>query len=101
MPELLAFLSQQEYGAVQPEWIFQEEVTKLFEDYVIYGGYPAIVLSRPSLREKRLESLMDTYVEKDVINFLRVGNALQFKKLVRLLALQIGSLLNFSVVVQF
>lgn len=94
--ELLEFLHSPEVHSLEPEWIFQDEMTGRFEEYVIYGGYPAIVLSSPALREKRLESLMDTYVEKDVVNFLRVGNALEFKKLVRLLALQIGNLLNFA-----
>ena len=94
--ELFSFLSQPESHPVESGWIFQAEMMKMFEEYIIYGGYPAVALSTPTLREKRLESLMDTYVEKDVVNFLRAGNALEFKKLVRLLALQIGSLLNFS-----
>ena len=94
--ELASFLSHPEQRPPEPTWIFQDEMESLFQEYVIYGGYPAVALSRSELKEKRLESLMDTYVEKDVVNFLRVGNALAFKKLVRLLALQIGNLLKFS-----
>ncbi len=93
--ELLAFL-QRPTSSLETHWIFQEEMSQRFEEYVVYGGYPAVALSKPSLREQRLESLMDTYVEKDVIHFLRISDALGFKKLVRLLAVQVGNLLNFS-----
>ncbi len=94
--EWTTFLHHPDTRPPESTWIFQDEVEKTFEDYVIFGGYPAVALSRPALRAKRLESLMDTYVEKDVVNFLRVGNVLGFKKLVRLLALQIGNILNLS-----
>ncbi len=94
--ELSAFLHHPETRPFKPDWIFQDAIAKQFEEYAIYGGYPAVALSKVPLREKRLESLTDAYVEKDVVNFLRIGNALEFKKLARMLALQIGNLLNFS-----
>jgi predicted AAA+ superfamily ATPase len=93
---LATFLTTSVMFEPEPKWVFQDEMEKHFDDYVRYGGYPAVTLSRPALKEKRLESLVDTYVQKDVVNFLRAGNALAFIKLVRLLALQLGNLVNFA-----
>ena len=93
---LTSFLIEGNQPPAQFDWIFQDEMDAHFQEYVVYGGYPAIVLSRPTLKAKRLEALTDAYVEKDVVNFLRIGNALEFKKLARLLALQIGNLLKYS-----
>ncbi|NOX61421.1 MAG: ATP-binding protein [Chloroflexi bacterium] len=93
-----AFLSDKTRFQVeeQADWVFRGEMERRFEEYLIYGGYPAVVLSRPELKTKRLDALVDTYVEKDVVQFLRAGYALEFKQLARLLALQLGNLVNFS-----
>ena len=64
-------------------------------EMLVYGAYPAVALERGGL-EKRLsiKDIHQSYVEKDLVDFLRVRNVEAFNKLLVLLANQIGSLLN-------
>lgn len=79
-----------------PYSIFQQEFEKIFSDYLIYGGYPRVVISNKEKRVKRLQSLVETYIEKDIIRHLRVGNFLEFKHLARIFSLQIGNIVNYN-----
>ncbi len=76
--------------------LFQKQLEALFEEYLIFGGYPAVVLSDPEKKRARLYSLVETYIEKDIIKYLKIGNFLAFKTFVRVLAAQVGDLVNFS-----
>ncbi|MDQ7031091.1 MAG: ATP-binding protein [Desulfonauticus sp.] len=77
--------------------LYQKQLKECFVDYVTWGGYPEVVLT--SLREQKetiLREILSTYLQKDVAGFLNVGNISAFNHLVRILASQIGSLLNKS-----
>ncbi|MEK7332671.1 MAG: AAA family ATPase, partial [Nitrospirota bacterium] len=44
-----------------------EELKALFKEYILYGGYPKIVLTAEvSMKEKYLQQIIDTYVKKDI-----------------------------------
>ena len=65
------------------------------QEMLIYGSYPAVALERAG-PEKQLviKDIYQSYVEKDLVDFLKVDNIQAFNRLVGLLANQIGSLLN-------
>lgn len=73
------------------------ELKKLFEEYVLCGGYPKIVLE-PELekKEKKLQQIIDTYVKKDIRDLAGVKDVEKFNKLLEALASQSGNLLNVS-----
>ena len=65
-----------------------------WESYMIYGGYPAIILE-PNIHEKieRLKELRDSFIKRDILES-GVGNQSAFYNLLRILASQTGSLVN-------
>lgn len=64
--------------------------------YLLTGGYPQAVLAS-SVEEAflRLKEIKQTFIEKDIVSLLRVEKLKEFDKLLRVLALQTGSLLNY------
>lgn len=84
---------------IDPERIkpFAQEMEILFEKYILYGGYPKVVLAR-SQEEKleELRELFETYELKDVNVLFDVANISAFRNLFRLLAGSVGGLLNVN-----
>lgn len=72
-----------------------DELRALFREYVLYGGYPRIVLT-PEIekKEKYLQQIIDTYVKKDIRDLAGVKDIDKFNKLLEALASQSGQLLN-------
>jgi len=77
--------------------IFLKEITPLLNEYLIFGGYPAVIKAK-DYETKRiiLKNIYDTYISKDVIEFLKVTDAFKYRCVVRALATLIGSLLNYT-----
>ncbi len=67
------------------------------EEMLVYGSYPAVA-TLPRLTEKQLaiKDIYQSYVEKDLVDFLKVDNIRAFNRLLGLLANQIGNLLNIE-----
>ncbi|MEM3713432.1 MAG: ATP-binding protein [Nitrososphaeria archaeon] len=77
--------------------VFQREFSSLLEEYIIFGGFPAIVKEKDEkIKAELLKNLMRTYVEKDVFFFLNVREIEKFRKLLNYLSLTTGSLLELS-----
>lgn len=79
-----------------PKLIFEEKLKNFFEEYLTFGGYPAVVTSSPDKKGERLTALIETYIEKDIVKFLQIGNFVEFRNLSNLLSAQIGNLVNVS-----
>jgi len=94
LESLSGFLREEKLEA---EPIFGREFQSLLEEYVIFGGFPAVV-KEPSQEIKRelLRNLVTTYLERDIFYFLRVKNPEKFQELMRFLSFQIGGLLNHA-----
>jgi hypothetical protein len=89
------FLSR---GKVEVEKdIFLKEFAPFFSQYVIFGGYPAVIKAE-DLETKRmiLKNIYDTYISKDVVEFLKVTDALKYRHVVRALAVLVGNLINYN-----
>lgn len=81
-----------------PEYLeFAQPVTRrqALEDMLVYGSYPGVAIL-PERLEKQLaiKDIYQSYVEKDLVDFLKVDDIQAFNRLVGLLANQIGNLLN-------
>lgn len=71
------------------------ELREYYREYVLYGGYPRIVLT-PEIerKEKYLQQIIDTYVRKDIRDLAGVKDIDKYNRLLEALASQSGSLLN-------
>lgn len=72
---------------------------RLIEQRVIYGSYPEII-NDPANAEEHLKLLSDSYLYKDLFTLDQISKPLLFQKLVKALALQVGSEVNFSELAQ-
>jgi len=77
--------------------ISKKQILSLFKKYVVWGGYPRVVLSQTSQEKSDvLSDIYSSYIEKDVVGLLEIKNRLGFSNLVKLLAGQTGQLVNIS-----
>lgn len=66
-----------------------------FEDMVLYGGYPKVLLAKDEMeRRLLLNELYESYIRKDIIDFMRIGEVEKFNRLVNFISLNIGQLIN-------
>lgn len=74
---------------------FLPEILPTYEEFVLYGGYPAPSLkSNLPVRNKLLAEIRDQYARRDVRDILNIENVPGFNLLLGLLAAQIGNLVN-------
>lgn len=77
--------------------IIINELKELYMEFVLYGGYPQIVLIKNiEKKEKFLEQIINTYVRKDIRDLASIRDLDKFNKLLRILATQSGQLLNIT-----
>ena len=74
-----------------------KELFRHFEEYAIYGGYPAVIKAE-KLEEKNiiLKNIYNTYVEKDIINYLQITDIAKFRKFVSILSYTIGDVASYE-----
>ena len=76
---------------------FSEKINLHFKEYLAFGGYPEVITTLEHKdKEIILESIVKTYIEKDIAGFLKIENIAGFNNLVRILSSQIGNLVNLS-----
>lgn len=69
------------------------------EQRLVFGAYPEVI-NDPINAEEHLKLLADSYLYKDLFALEEVKKPLLFEKIVKALALQIGSEVNFSELAQ-
>ena len=70
---------------------------ELFEEYLIYGGYPEVVLL--GAREDKiakLDSIASSYIQKDIKDLANIENIDGYNKLIQYLSINIGNMINLS-----
>lgn len=72
------------------EWIQK----KFLDEILIYGAYPQVFFSNK--KEIQLAEIYHHYIQKDIIEILRVGHPDVFQNLVTLIAHQSGQLVNYN-----
>ncbi len=65
-------------------------------DFIIYGGYPRAVLEENEEKKQQvLKEIYSSYIEKDIIGLLKIKKYSGYTKLLKILAGQIGGLVNY------
>ena len=79
---------------------FEMEETKtglLLEEFLNYGGYPRVILEKKEEEKRKIiDEIYRSYLERDVAYLLGVRKTDDFTRLFRVMASQIGSLVNIS-----
>jgi predicted AAA+ superfamily ATPase len=74
-----------------------EALTALYEEYIAYGGFPAVALSDTVERKRRmLDVIYSSYINLDVVRLADFKSIADLKKLVLLLAARVGTRLNID-----
>jgi len=82
---------------IKVEPVFKKEFQRAFQEYILYGGFPAIVKEKnEEIKKKLLKDLVRTYLERDVFFFLGVRHLEKFRNFLRYLAFNSGNILNVS-----
>ena len=75
--------------------LYKKDLERRFLDYINWGGYPEVCLQGNfKKKETLLKEIIRTYIQKDIVDFLKVGNVSAFNNLISLLSHQVGNLLN-------
>lgn len=74
-----------------------EKIRRYFEEYIIYGGYPRVVLAS-DLEEKKeiLKNIYSTFFLREVKDYLGLVDDYKLHKLLKALSLQIGNLIEYK-----
>jgi predicted AAA+ superfamily ATPase len=76
---------------------FEKEFRSLLSEYLIYGGFPAIVKEKDeSIKKELLKNLTRTYLEKDIFFFLNIRHIEKFRSLLSYLSFNVGSIIEIS-----
>ncbi len=69
----------------------------LLEEYMMFGGYPRIVLSETLEKKKsEMDEIYRSYINRDITDLLKVEKPDAFTNLLKVIASQIGSLVNVT-----
>ena len=84
-------------GEDEPEEpLYSQEILPLLDEYVVWGGYPEVVLAEKDVKEEVLAGIVDLYLERDVAGYFGVEHGEKFLSFARLLAHSMGSPLSLS-----
>ncbi len=76
---------------------YSDSISLRFREYLAFGGYPEVITTvEHKDKEIILESIIKTYIEKDIAGFLNIENITGFNNLIKILSDQIGNLVNLS-----
>jgi predicted AAA+ superfamily ATPase len=83
---------------VEPgEDVFWEEFAQFFEEFCVWGGYPAVVLCRKDVeRSKILAEVFNNYILKDIKSLLELATEDELFRLSQYLAAQIGNIVVYQ-----
>lgn len=77
--------------------IILERLNKHLEEYILYGGYPRVVLARTFEEKKKvLEGIFNTYLLREIKEILELSNDYKLMNLIKILALQTGNIINYN-----
>jgi len=73
------------------------DINNLLKEYLSFGGYPRVVLSEDDEEKQEvLENIFNTYLLKEVKEILQFKESHLVLKLVNILALQMGGIINYN-----
>ena len=73
-----------------------QKTNELLNEYLHFGGYPRIITAESIEEKKReMDEIYQSYIEKDISFLLNIQKTEKISDLVKLLASQIGRLINY------
>ncbi len=94
--EFLTF-KEETFDLYKPLDTVEKELEPLFKEYVLYGGYPAIVQEMAiEKKEKKLKQIINTYIKKDIRDITNIRDTAKFNNLLQIIASQSGGLVNIN-----
>ena len=79
------------------EPLYLDLLNKMLKEYVLFGGYPAIVLEKDSERKKfLLKNLFLTYIEKDIVKVYGSKYKQKIIDLIKYLSIINSNILNYN-----
>ena len=74
-----------------------KEANKYLEEYILYGGYPRVVLEKdPETKKELIKNIYNTYLLKEIREILEFKKSNEMHKIIQLLALQTSNLLRID-----
>lgn len=105
LEEFLEFKGEKKYLNFIKNWTPEinlgeaetDNFLKLLEEFLIFGGYPRVALQN-TYEEKisRLKEVYESYIKKDIKGIIKTDNILSYNKLIEILAVNNGKLLNIN-----
>jgi predicted AAA+ superfamily ATPase len=92
-----AFKAHQKYSLTTDSAIVNKKINVLQAEYLVYGGLPRVALaSHYEDKIALLDDIYQTYLLKDVRSYVKNEDSVGFNKMLRLLAAQIGNMVNIN-----
>lgn len=77
--------------------IENEAAQSLLEEYMNFGGYPKVITSKDKTeKNKIINEILQSYIEKDILLLLKVEKTESFNILLKMLADQTGKIINYA-----
>lgn len=75
----------------------KDKTQRFLEEYMVFGGYPQVILSDTVWKKQStMEEIYKSYIEQDIKKLLNIEKEEAFTNLLKVIASQIGSLVNTS-----
>ncbi len=92
--QLLPFGLSELYPENLPALLAEEEAYHIWDELLIWGGYPEVVLN--SEKQSLLARLVEAFILRDASDLYKIKRPDVFRKLLSLAASQVGNLVNYS-----
>lgn len=74
-----------------------KEINKYLFEFIIFGGFPRVVLSEDEEEKKMvLKNIYSTYILKEIKEILHIEEDFKLEKLIKAFATQIGSIISYN-----
>jgi len=75
--------------------VHKNQLEILFAQFARFGSYPEILTTTSNdLKKVLIRELFSTYIQKDIVAFLKIENISAFNNLIKVLSSEVGNMLN-------
>lgn len=96
--KIRSFYNKRERDSVIPlVKTYHSHFMNLFEEYLVYGGYPEVVLTDgKSAKVEKLDSIATSYIQKDIREFGGIDNIDGYNNLLKYISVNLGAQFNLT-----
>lgn len=75
----------------------QGKTQRLLSEYMVFGGYPRVVLAQTAdEKQAQMQEIYRSYIDRDIRAFLHVDKTDEFTNLLKIMASQIGGIVQYT-----